>query len=179
MRAIIYARCSTDESKQDVEVQLKQLRAFCERENWEYDESWEYASGSKDKQTELKKVRDLIIKRVYQVIIVYSLDRFSRQHPSVTEKMLNEIIDCKCRFISLQENLDSDNQMIWYVFKGMWSYFSNQYSLNLSKKVKLGMERAKEKGVHVGRPSGSKDKRKRSKKGYYNRIRVKTSKISS
>lgn len=179
MRAIIYARCSTDESKQDVEVQLKQLRAFCDRENWEYDEVWEYASGSKDKQTELKKVRDLIIKRVYQVILVHSLDRFSRQHPSVTEKMLNEIVDCKCRFISLQENLDSDNQMIWYVFKGMWSYFANQYSLNLSKKVKLGMERAKEKGIHVGRPPGSKDKKKRSKKGYYNRIRVKTPKINT
>lgn len=179
MRAIIYARCSTDENRQDVEVQLKQLRAFCERENWEYDEVWEYASGSKDKQTELKRVRDLIIKRVYQVILVHSLDRFSRQHPSVTEKMLNEIIDCKCRFISIQENLDSDNQMIWYVFKGMWSYFANQYSLNLSRKVKLGMERAREKGVHVGRPKGSNDKKQRSKKGYYTRIRVKTSKISS
>jgi len=173
MRAIIYARCSTDESKQDVEVQLKQLREYCERERWEHDEVWEYASGSKGKQEKLQQVMDLIVQRVYQVIIVHSLDRFSRLHPSITEKMLNDILSCNCRFISIQENLDSNNTMLWYTFKGLWIYFANQYSLNLSKKVKLGMERAKEKGIHIGRPKGSLDKKKRSKKGYFTRLRVK------
>ena len=169
MRAIIYARCSTDESKQDVEVQLKQLREYWKNEGWEYDEVFEYASGSKDKQEKLKQVLDLIATKTYQVMVVYSLDRFSRLHPSITENILNHILDCKCRFISLQENLDSNNAMVWFTFKGMWLYFANQYSLNLSKKVKLGMERAKEKGIHIGRPSGSKDKKKRSNKGYVNR----------
>lgn len=169
MRAIIYARCSTDESKQDVEVQLKQLREYCENNNWKYDEVFEYGSGSKSIPPKLQQVLDLIAKRLYQVILVHSLDRFSRLKPSVTEKMLNHIQDCKCRFISLAENLDSDNPMIWYCFKGLWLYFANQYSINLSKKVKLGMERAREKGVHCGRPLGSKDKKQRSKTGYYRR----------
>lgn len=169
MKAIIYARCSTDEKKQDVEVQLKQLREYCKKQEWEFDEVWEYSSGSKGLQEKLQQVLELISKRQYQIIVVHSLDRFSRMHPSITEKMLNHILDCKCRFISLQENLDSDNSMMWYSFKGLWLYFANQYSLKLSQKVKLGMERAKEKGVHVGRPKGSKDKRIRSKKGYYNR----------
>ena len=29
-KVIIYARCSTDEKKQDVEVQLKELRRWCD-----------------------------------------------------------------------------------------------------------------------------------------------------
>ena len=170
MRTIIYARCSTDESKQDTEVQLKQLRTYCENNNWKYDEVSEYASGSKTNlPPKLQKVLDLITKRIYQVIIVYSMDRFSRQKPRVTEQMLNHIVDCDCRFISLQENLDSENQQMWFTMKGIWLYLANQFSINLSKKVKLGMARAKEKGVHCGRPKGSKDKKQRSKSGYYKR----------
>ena len=169
MRAILYARCSTDETKQDVEVQLKQLRDYCKTNQWEYDEVFEYGSGSKGVPPKLQQILNLIANRTYQVIVVHSLDRFSRLKPSVTEKMLNHITDCKCRFISLAENLDSDNPMVWYCFKGLWLYFANQYSINLSKKVKLGMIRAKEKGVHIGRPKGSKDKKIRNKKGYYKR----------
>ena len=169
MRVIIYARCSTDESKQDVEVQLKELRTYCKNNGWEYDEVSEYASGSKGIPTKLQKVMDLITKRLYQVIVVHNLNRFSRQLPRVTEQMLNHITDCGCRFISIQDNLDSDNEMIWYSFKGLFAYFSNLFSRNLSEKVKLGMQRARQKGVHVGRPKGSKDKKLRSKKGYFNR----------
>ena len=169
MRTIIYSRCSTDESRQDTEVQLKQLRTYCENNKWEYDEVSEYGSGSKGIPQKLQQVLDLIAQGVYKVIVVHSLDRFSRLTPSITEKMLNHIIDSKCRFISLQENLDSDNPMVWYCFKGLWLYFANQYSIKLSQKVKLGMIRAKEKGVHCGRPVGSLDKKPRAKKGYYNR----------
>ncbi len=184
MRAILYARCSTDESKQDVEVQLQELRNYCNRQGWEYDEVYEYESGYKGVPPKLQNILDLIAKGLFDVIVVHSLDRFSRLKPSATEKMLNHIIDCKCRFISLQENLDSDNQMMWYCFKGIWSYFANQYSEKLSNKIKLGMQLRKDllkkegyiiskksgkKREGLGRPQGSLDKKPRTKKGYYNR----------
>lgn len=47
MKAIIYARCRTDESRQDVEVQLGQLRR-------EYEQEFEYGSGYKGDQPKLK-----------------------------------------------------------------------------------------------------------------------------
>jgi putative DNA-invertase from lambdoid prophage Rac len=169
MKVIIYARCSTNENRQDVEVQLKQLRIYCKDNNWEYDEVSEYGSGSKGVPPKLQQVLDLITQRKYQIIIVHSMDRFSRLKPAVTEKILNHIVDCNCRFISMQEALDSSNQQMWFSMKGIWLYLNNQFSVKLSKKVKLGMQRAKEKGVHVGRPKGSLDKKKRSKKGYYKR----------
>lgn len=169
MRAIIYARCSTDESKQDVEVQLKQLRKYCEEQGWQYDEVSEYSSGFKGVPPKLQQVLNLISQRMYGVMIVHSLDRFSRLTPRITEQMLNHIVDSKCRFIALQHNLDSDNEMTWYAFKGLFAYFSNMYSQQLSEKIKLGMARAKEKGKPIGRPAGSKDKKLRNKKGYYKR----------
>lgn len=171
MRAIIYARCSTDESRQDVELQLEQLRDYCKREKWEYDEISEYASGSKGIPPELQKVLDLIGKRLYCIIIVHSLDRFSRLSPRITEQMMSFITDCKCRFISIQENLDSENPMNWYQMKGYFSYFANLYTQNLSQKIKMGMAKAKEKGKPIGRPKGRKDNKPRSKKGYFIRKR--------
>ena len=168
-RAIIISRCSTDETRQDVQLQTEPCVEYCNKQNWDYDVLEYYGSASKGIPAELQRVLDLIAQRVYGVVLVYSMDRFSRQTPSLTEKMLNHITECKCRFISLQENLDSDNPMIWYCFKGLWLYFANQYSLNLSKKVKLGMEKAKREGKNIGRKKGSKDKKKRSNKGYINR----------
>lgn len=171
MRALIYARCSTDEGRQDVEMQLERCREFCKKEGWDFDEVSEYLSTFKQTPEKLLKVMELISQRVYDVIVVFNLDRFSRQHPSKTEKMLSYITDSNCRFIAIQQNLDSNNEMMWYSFKGLWSYFAHLYSQNLSERVKIGMQKAKEKGVPIGRPIGARDKKKRCKKGYFKRRR--------
>ena len=169
MRAIIVCRCSTDETRQNVDLQIKPCKEYCESNGWKYDVVSYYGSASKGVPNELQQVLDLVTQRVYQIFIVHSMDRFSRLKPSTTEKLLNHVVDCGCRFISLQENLDSENKMVWFTMKGMWLYFANMYSVNLSKKVKAGMLKAKELGKPIGRPKGSLDKKTRSKKGYYNR----------
>jgi len=165
-KVLIYARCSTDEQKQDVELQLKELRKYCENQGWEYDEISEYVSGFKGIPKELRKALERVGEGYYKVFIVHSLSRLSRLHPKTTEKMLDFISE-RCRFISLQENLDSDNEMLWYSFKGFLLYMNNLFSRNLSEKTKLGMKLAKQKGQLIGRPKGSQDKKPRSKKGYY------------
>jgi len=167
---LIITRCSTNEKRQDITLQNEPCIDYCKKNNWTYDILSYYGSASKGIPKELQQALDMIAKGDYKIVVVYSMDRFSRQKPSLTEKMLNHIIDCKCRFISIQENLDSDNPMVWFCFKGLWLYFANLYSINLSKKVKLGMDKAKQKGIHCGRPKGSKDKKTRAKKGYYNRV---------
>lgn len=170
MRAIIYARCSTDEKRQDVELQINPTIEYCKNQGWQFDIIFEYTSASKSIPPKLQRILNLIAQRVYGVIVVYSMDRFSRLKPGTTEKMLSHITDCKCRFISILEHLDSDNPLIWYSMKGIWIYFANLYSVNLSRKVREGMQKAKEQGKPIGRPRGSKDKEQRSKKGYFNRI---------
>ena len=170
MKAIVYARCSTDESKQDIELQIKPCSDYCVSQGWEFDVVYEYVSGSKATPPRLQQVLDAIARKEYEVIVVYSMDRFSRLKPGTTERMLNHITDCRCRFISILENLDSDNPLIWYAMKGLWIYFANLYSVNLSKKVRAGMAKAKEEGKPIGRPKGHRDKKPRSKKGYFNRI---------
>ena len=75
MKAVIYARCSTDEARQDVEVQLKELRRYCKAYNWNYDEVQEYGSGYKGKQPKLEAILEKVRNGQYNAFIVYSLDR--------------------------------------------------------------------------------------------------------
>jgi DNA invertase Pin-like site-specific DNA recombinase len=151
-RAIIYARCSTKESKQDVEVQLRELRGYCERSNWYYDEVSEYGSGYKeDKQPKLAEIINKIRMKHYDVMIVFSIDRFSRQSPGAIHALLDIIADqYNCRFLALQQGIDSDNKMIWHGMKGLWIYFANKWSEDLSDKIKKGIARKKEKGKYNG-----------------------------
>lgn len=155
MKALIYARCSTDEAHQDVEVQLKELRRYCQHQGWEYEEVSEYGSGYKGDQPKLLEKIEQIKLGYYGVIIVWAMDRFSREHPRKVDELLNRIVyDHKCRFIALGDGIDSADEMKWHIMRHMMTYFANVYSRKLSERVKGGIARAKEKGTYKGgRPS--------------------------
>lgn len=152
IRAVIYGRCSTSESKQDVEIQLKELRRYCEALGWAYDEVWEYGSGYKsDKQPKLEQtLEDIRLKR-YNILLVFSVDRFSRQSPSKINALLDTIVEqYKCRFIALQQGIDSENELTWHVVKPLFTYFANKYSKDLGEKVKRGIAQKKARGLYKG-----------------------------
>jgi site-specific DNA recombinase len=150
-RAVIYARCSTDESKQDTENQLKELRQYVGAFGWSYDEVAEYDSGFKGTQPKLQKILEQIKHGKYTVLLVHDLSRFSRQSPSKVNRLLDTIVERdRCRFISRQEGIDSDNELTWNVVRPLFAYFANIYSRNLSEKIKLGIKTKKEKGSYRG-----------------------------
>lgn len=151
-KVIIYARCSTDENRQDVEIQLKELRRYCTAYGWQFDEVSEYGSGYKtDNQPKLNEVLEKIRLKHYSTLIVYSMDRFSRQSPSKINALLDKIVEqYKCRFIALQQGIDSENEMTWHVIKPLFTYFANKYSKDLGEKVRRGIERKKQLNKYCG-----------------------------
>lgn len=155
MKAVLYSRCSTDEKKQDVEIQLKELRRYASAFGWEFVEVQEYGSGYKGEQPKLREVLEGIRKKEFDVLVVYSMDRFSREHPKKVNALLDRIVyDHKCRFIALQQGIDSENEMVWNVIKPLFTYFANVFSRNLADKVRKGIARKKERGEYSGgRPS--------------------------
>ncbi len=150
-RALIYSRCSTEESRQDTENQSLQLRRYCEAFGWAFDEVAEYDSGFKGTQPKLQAVLERIRRKDYDVLVVYSLDRFSRQHPSKVNRLLDTLVDqYGCRFISLQEGVDSANELVWHAIRPLFTYFANVFSRNLSEKIRLGIQTKKAKGMYRG-----------------------------
>ena len=79
------------------------------------------------------------------------MDRFSRQSPSKINTLLDKIVEeYKCRFIALQQSIDSESEMTWHVVKPLFTYFANKYSKDLGDKVRKGIERKKENGKYKG-----------------------------
>ena len=151
IRVVIYSRCSTDEKRQDTEVQLSELRRYAQAYGWTYDEVSEYGSAFKGDQPKLQEIIEKIRLRHYSIILVYSLDRFSREHPQKTNALLDRIVyEYKCRFISLKEGIDSQNEMIWHVIRPLFSYFANVFSKQLSEKIRAGIQNKKNKGMYTG-----------------------------
>lgn len=151
VRALLYSRCSTDEQKQDVEIQRKELRTFAAAYGWAQTEVVEYGSGYKGDQPKLAKAVEDIRRKKYDILLVYSMDRFSRKHPKKVNALLDTIVyTYKCRFIAIQQSIDSDNEMIWNVVKPLFTYFANVFSQNLAEKVRLGIARKKELNVYNG-----------------------------
>jgi len=56
MRALILNRCSTDETKQDVELQTKPCVDYCQKQNWAFDVVAYYGSASKKIPDKLQEV---------------------------------------------------------------------------------------------------------------------------
>ncbi len=78
----LYARVSTKDKGQDVENQLAQLREFCERQGYViHDEYMDDKSGTKGKRerTGFNRLFEDAGKRKFEVVLVWSLDRFTRE----------------------------------------------------------------------------------------------------
>lgn len=56
----------------------------------------------------------------------------------------------QCRFISLKEGIDSQNEMVWHVMRPLFSYFANVYSRQLSEKIRAGIQNKRDKGLYAG-----------------------------
>jgi DNA invertase Pin-like site-specific DNA recombinase len=79
-RVGIYARVSTTNHGQDVSMQTRELRDYCERRGWTV--AGEYVdtgiSGAKDRRPELDRLMSDAHKRRFDVVAVWKFDRFAR-----------------------------------------------------------------------------------------------------
>ena len=80
MRAAIYARVSTSGQGQSPEMQVRELREYCERRGWEIAGQYVDAgiSGAKDSRPELNRLMADAHRRRFDAIVVWKFDRFAR-----------------------------------------------------------------------------------------------------
>lgn len=150
-----YARCSTNESKQDIDRQKRELKALGVKQSNIY---FEYGSGTKaDREQWL-----LLINKVRKgdTIISTEVSRITR-----STKQLCDIID-KAREIGLKLVIgsfvvDCTNDKLDAMTEGMlkmMGVFAEMERNIISERVKSGMANAREKGSKIGRPETTADK---------------------
>lgn len=156
MKVCIIARVSTDDKEQNPESQLIPCRKYCkDHSHTIITEIVDHYTGRVDifSRPDGSRLKYLLQDKKIEGIVVFSVDRFSREDPIKVIhqlRMLESEHDCK--FISITEPIFNMESEFAEPMKYMLSWFSNYWITQHIKKVKSGMDRAKSEGVYIGRP---------------------------
>ena len=151
-----YARCSTNEERQDIDRQKRELYALgINDDKYIY---WEYESGTKDNRAEFQKLLD--ITQEGDTIATTEVSRLTRSTKHLCE-ILQTVKDKKLILnIGGSFTVDCSKGEIDPMTEGMikmWGVFAEMERNIISQRVKSGMRNAVAKGKKIGRPELSSD----------------------
>lgn len=151
MKTAIYARVSTNNG-QDPEVQLRELREYCQRRGWEI--TREYVdigiSGGKEKRPELDKLLHDGHRRYFDAVVVWRFDRFARSVSHLL-RALENFRSLGIEFVSLSEQVDTSTPTGKMIFTVLGAVAELERSL-IVERVRAGLRNARAKGKKLGRP---------------------------
>jgi len=164
----VYCRVSTRD-KQNIQTQEIYLEAYAKREGFDIYKVYKDVgeSGSKDSRPEFDKMLKDMRDKKFQGIIVYKLDRIGRSLSHLV-RLFEEFKKKGIDFISATQLINTttpEGVMFLHILMTLSEY---ERSL-IIKRVNDGLDRARKEGKTLGRPQGSKDKKRRRKSGYYQR----------
>jgi len=151
----IYARVSTDDKGQDVELQLNPLRCYAAQMDWEVREYQDQASANdlRGRKAWRRLLDDTAHRRV-GLVLVWKVDRAFR---SVLDALatLRDLDARGVGFASLtQPELDTTTPTGKMVFTMLAAFAELEQSL-IADRVREGMRNAARKGSVLGRPSAA------------------------
>ncbi len=160
MRVALYARVSTSNGHQSPEMQLVELREFCQRRGWEI--AGEYVdmgiSGSQEHRPQLDRLLADCRRRLVDGVVVYRYDRFARS--------LRQLVNALCefdtlgiQFVSLHEGVDTSTPNGRLVF-GIFASIAEFERELIRDRVRSGLAAVKAKGRRLGRPRVAVDARR-------------------
>lgn len=146
-----YARCSTNEERQDINRQKRELYTLgVTDEKYIY---WEYESGMKDDRTEFNKLLDIVTEG--DTVATTEVSRLTRSTKHLCE-ILQTVRDKKLILnIGGSFVVDCSKGELDPMTEGMikmWGVFSEMERNIISQRVKSGIKNARAKGKQIGRP---------------------------
>src|SRR5215472_1154453 len=152
MRVALYARVSTTNHGQDTDVQLGELREYCDRRKWqvtaEYVDSG--VSGTKEKRPQLDRLMADARRCKFDAVVVYRYDRFARSLRHLVTA-LDEFNALGIQFASLHEGVDTSTPNGRLVF-GIFASIAEFERELIRDRVRSGLRNARAKGKRLGRP---------------------------
>ncbi len=154
-RACLWLRVSTDDKGQDPRLQRADLETVCQQHGWQIVKVYEVHESAfgKQQREQFQLVLEDARKGLFDVLLVWSLDRFSREGEWSVSRVMAALQDWNVRFYSYNEPfLDTTGPFAGFLIP-LFAWLARQESLRKGKAVKLGMEKARGQGRSVGRPS--------------------------
>ena len=168
MKIAIYGRVSKNDESQDPTNQLNPLRDYAKALGGVIvGEYVDMASGSNGDRVEFKRLLEDADKRKFDLVLLWSLDRLSREGISNTLGYIERLKRNGVALKSLQESwLDTRDEGLGQLLLAIFSWVAQQERKRIVERTKAGLDRAKAQGKVLGRPKGSKDGKVRRKSGY-------------
>ncbi len=161
MKVCIYSRVST--GKQDTTNQSVALSEWVNHRGFEVGSIYqeEESAWKAGHQRELSHLLDYVRKGRFDAVLVWALDRLSREGPLAILTLVNRLKICGVKVMSYQESWTEAPGELAELLYALTGWVARMESQRRSERTKAGLARVNAQGRHLGRPSGSKDKRKR------------------
>ena len=105
----------------------------------------------------------------FQVLLVWALDRLSREGPLATLEIVHRLGQSGVQVWSYQEPWTEAGGESLDLLLAIAGWVARMESNRRSERTKAGLDRAVAQGKRLGRPKGSKDSKKRKRSGYFAR----------
>ena len=153
MRVALYARTSTDDGRQELTNQTRELHEYAKRMGWTVvAEYLDQVSGRKADRPQLKKALADGRKRKFDVLLFWSLDRLSREGVLKTLLILNQLTGYGVKYRSLQEQWIDSLGAFSDAIVGVLATVAKFEADRMSSRVRSGLARARAEGKVLGRP---------------------------
>lgn len=167
IKVAIYARVSKDEASskgqfQDPENQIIPLRKYCDAMEWDLKQVYvDRVSGGDSNRPQFKEMLSHVRQRHYDIILVWALDRFSREGMNQTLSYIKQLKKYKTGLKSLQESwLDTSNEGVGELLIAIFAWVAAEEKRKISERTKAALAKLKKKGVKLGRPWHKEKKKK-------------------
>lgn len=150
-KAAIYARVSTRDKGQSNDNQLLELRAFAERLDYTlYREYCDQESGGTAERPQFQQLLLDAHQRRFDVVLFWSLDRFSREGVTETLNHLQRLNATGVQFKSFTEQYLDSTGIFKDALIAILAAIAKQERVRLSERIKAGQGRSLKK---PGRPA--------------------------
>ena len=151
-RAGVYARVSTD--GQETANQLLQMTRFVESQGWDRRDFVDHQTGKTDQRPQLQALFSAAARREIDVVVFWSLDRFTREGALATLQHLARLGSYGVRFRSFTEPF-LDSCGLWGdAIIAILGTIAKQERGRIAERVRAGLERARVTGTRTGRQIG-------------------------
>ena len=151
INAAIYARVSTRDKGQDTENQLKQLRKYAKVQNWTVAEYVDHETGKHADRPEFQRMFDTATRREINMVLVWSLDRFTREGVAETFMHIRTLLNHGVQFESLTEPHFRTTGPAGELMIAIAAWIAKQERIRISERTLAGLAVAREQGRIGGR----------------------------
>jgi len=164
MKVCIYSRVST--GQQDITNQSVVLSEWAKQRGFEVVKVYEEKESAwkSGHQRVLASLISDTRQRRFQAVLVWALDRLSREGALAILSLVNNLSSYGVKVISYQEGWTEAPGELAELLYALTGWVARMESQRRSERTRAGLARVKAQGKRLGRPPGSKDKRKRRRR---------------